>query len=64
VYYSSVSNVSQISMSVYNHHVSTPAQTPLDHTLVHATLATVWNQMDVVEVGECSIVFNWIFSGH
>jgi len=54
----SVSNVAQISMSAYNHHVSIHAQTPLDHTLVRATSASVWNQMDVVQVGECSIEFN------
>jgi len=51
-------NMTQISTSAYDHHASTRAQTLLDHTPVHASLATFWSQMDVVQVGECSTVFN------
>jgi len=43
--------VIQISTSACNHPVSTPVQTPVDHSPVRATSATVWRPLDVVQVG-------------
>jgi len=54
----SVCDMAQISTSAYNHHANTRVQTPLDHTPVHATLATFCSRMAVVQVGECLTVFS------
>jgi len=53
----------QIWTSAHSHRVTTSAQTPLDHTSVRATSATVWNWMDVVEVGDCSGFFKGLVTG-
>jgi len=50
--------MAQTSTSAYDHHASTRAQTALDHTPVHATLAICCSRMDVVQVGDCLTVFN------
>jgi len=56
--------VIQISTSAYNHRVSTYVLTPLDHSHVRATSATVWSWTDVVKVGECLLLSSTVSFTH